>query len=307
MPFTGVLRPGFVQLRVHDMDAALRHYRDRIGLSEVSRESDGRVYLKAYDEFDRHSIVLRQTDEAGMDVMGWKVLDDATLDDCARRIAALGIEVADVEAGEQPGVGRRKRFAAPTGHRFDLYAQMALSDDGPMTENPDVWREDPAGMKAIRFDHCLLYGDDIDGALEVFTEALGFKLAECVKAEDGMLLAVFLSCSGKAHDIAFIRHPEKDKFHHCAFLLEDWSDIGHAADIMARYDISIDTGPTRHGITRGKTVYFFDPSGNRNEVFAGGYHYYPDHPLRVWSVDQLGKSIFYYQRELNERFMSVVT
>ena len=24
-------------------------------------------------------------------------------------------------------------------------------------------------------------------------------------------------------------------------------------------------------LTRGKTIYFFDPSGNRNEAFAGGY------------------------------------
>ena len=35
--------------------------------------------------------------------------------------------------------------------------------------------------------------------------------------------------------------------------------------------IDIDIGPTRHGITRGHTIYFFDPVGNRNEVFTGGY------------------------------------
>ena len=32
-----------------------------------------------------------------------------------------------------------------------------------------------------------------------------------------------------------------------------------------------------------------------------------DNPKRVWSIDKIGKAIFYYQRELNERFMSVVT
>jgi hypothetical protein len=44
-----------------------------------------------------------------------------------------------------------------------------------------------------------------------------------------------------------------------------------------------------------------------NEVFAGGFIYYPDNPKRVWSIDKIGKAVFYYQRELNERFMSVVT
>ena len=43
-------------------------------------------------------------------------------------------------------------------------------------------------------------------------------------------------------------------------------------------DVSVDIGPTQHGITRGETIYFFDPAGNRNEVFAGGYFSYPDRP-----------------------------
>src|SRR5690606_38882507 len=118
-------------------------------------------------------------------------------------------------------------------------------------------------------------------------------------------IAVWLTCSNKAHDIALVQQEEADKFHHVAFNLENWYDVAHAGDVMAFYDIPIDIGPTRHGITRGHTIYFFDPSGNRNEVFSGGYTYYPDNPTRVWSADQLGKGIFYYERELNEAFLSV--
>ena len=42
-------------------------------------------------------------------------------------------------------------------------------------------------------------------------------------------------------------------------------------------------------------------------MFAGGFIYYPDNPKRVWSMDKIGKAVFYYQRELNEPFMSAVT
>ncbi len=42
-------------------------------------------------------------------------------------------------------------------------------------------------------------------------------------------------------------------------------------------------------------------------MFTGGYQYYPDNPTLVWTEDQLGKAIFYYERELNERFMTVTT
>ncbi len=33
----------------------------------------------------------------------------------------------------------------------------------------------------------------------------------------------------------------------------------------------------------------------------------PDHPVRVWSADQTGKAIFYYEKAINETFLSVVT
>ena len=80
-----------------------------------------------------------------------------------------------------------------------------------------------------------------------------------------------------------------------------------AADIMGKYNISIDIGPTRHGITRGRTIYFFDPSGNRNEVFCGDYTWYPDREPITWDTDELGKAIFFHDRRLNESFLSVVT
>lgn len=307
MAMTGVLRPGFVQIRVLDMAAALTHYCDRIGLFEVSREADGRVYLHAMDEFDRHSVILREADAPGMDVMGFKVREDADLDRFEERLKGVGMEVEHVPAGEQPGVGRRISFVAPTGHRFDLYAQIEPCGKGPQTQNPDVCQMDPKGMEAQRFDHCLLYGDDLDGTERVFVEALDFDVTETVTAPDGMRIASFMSCSNKAHDLAIVRHAEKGKFHHASFLLEDWSQVGRAADLITRYDVSLDIGPTRHGITRGKTIYFFDPSGNRNEVFAGGYHYYPDNPRRNWDAEEVGKAIFYYERQLNDRFMDVVT
>ena len=84
-------------------------------------------------------------------------------------------------------------------------------------------------------------------------------------------------------------------------------DVLKAADIISKKNVPLDIGPTRHGITRGETIYFFDPSGNRNEVFSGGYIYYPDKPVLTWTDDELGKAIFYHDRKLNEKFLSVFT
>jgi catechol 2,3-dioxygenase len=306
MAHTGVLRPGFIQLRVLDMAAAVEHYTKRIGLHQVSEGADGRVYLKSADEFDHHSFVLRRADTAGFDLMAFKVRADADLDAFEKRIVAYGYPVDHVPAGEQPGIGRRIGWTLASGHRIELFAQADQSDPRPNVHNPDVWIAEPHGMRARRFDHALLYGPEIEKNLEFFEKVLDFSCAERLDMPDGVL-AIWLTAGMKAHDIAFVKYPEPGKFHHASFELENWNDVGHAADIIARYDISIDIGPTRHGITRGQTIYFFDPSGNRNEVFTGGYTYYPDHPTRTWDHEQVGKAIFYYEREMNEAFLSVVT
>jgi catechol 2,3-dioxygenase len=62
--------------------------------------------------------------------------------------------------------------------------------------------------------------------------------------------------------LAFVKGPDK-KLHHAAFFVDNWYDVMKAADILTRYEVPIEVTPTRHGITRGETVYFFDPSGDK--------------------------------------------
>ncbi|WP_174575403.1 catechol 2,3-dioxygenase [Thiosocius teredinicola] len=307
MSMTGVLRPGHVQIRVMDMGEALTHYKERLGLQETDRDASGRVYLKGWDERDWFSVVLREADEPGMDFMAFKVDSVDTLRRLEGRVREFGCNVETIPAGELNHCGERVRFDSPTGHTFELYAEKDYKGTQMGLLNPDPWHEECLkGMQAQRFDHCLLYGDDLDGTIKLFTEVLGFKEAEQVYDGD-LQIGTFLTCGMKAHDLAVIRHTEKNKFHHASFLLGSWEDVLRAADIIGRYKMSLDIGPTRHGITRGRTIYFFDPSGNRNEVFAGDYTYYPDYEPITWTADELGGAIFYHNQTLNERFLTVVT
>ena len=313
MAMQGILRPGLIQLRVTDLDKTLEHYVDHIGLNEVGRDGD-RVFLKGWDEFDHHSVTLRKADAAGLDFFSFKCDSEQTVAHYRQRIEAYGLAVEDIAAGEQPGFGKRIRFEIASGHKIELYSEVELAEQHPILENPDCIPVEKRGemmlrgMKANRFDHGLLYGPNVMEVKKFFEQVLDFKTAEQVDHEDrSQQFAIWLTCSTKAHDIAFVEHAEPGKFHHIAFQLGDWTDIGNAADIIAIQDISLDLGPTRHGITRGQTIYFFDPSGNRNEVFAGGYSYYPDNPTRKWTMDQVGKGIFYHDRKLNEAFLEVIT
>ena len=304
----GVVRPGHVQIRVLDMDEAVAHYRDLVGLIEVETDSAGRVYLKGWTEVDKFSVVLREADEPGMDFMGFKVLNNEVLDQLTQEIKNFGCNVDEIPEGELNGCGRRTRFDSPTGHIFEIYADKEQTGKwGLSNVNPEAWPRGLEGMAATRFDHCLLYGDDIDGVLDLFRDVLGFELAEQVIDPEGNRAAQFLTVSMKAHDIAFIKHDEKGKFHHASFYVATWQDVLKAADLISMNDVSIDIGPTRHGLTHGETIYFFDPSGNRNEVFCGGDYHYPDHEPVTWKAEDLGKAIFYHDRVLNEAFLGVLT
>ena len=119
----GVIRPGHVQIRVLDLDEALIHYRDRLGLIEVGRDEQNRAYLKGWTEVDAFSVVLREADEPGMDFMGFKVTSPEQLETLRQELVERGRHVETIPAGELDGCGERIRFDSPTGHFFELFAE----------------------------------------------------------------------------------------------------------------------------------------------------------------------------------------
>jgi catechol 2,3-dioxygenase len=311
MAMTGVLRPGHAQIRVLDIEEGVRHYRDVLGLVETGRDAQGRVYLKCWDERDHHSVILRQADRAGIDFFAFKVLDKATLNKLEGDLQAYGVSTERIPAGELLETGERVRFEIPSGHKIELYAEKTAVGNGLQVLNPAPWtKASENGIAPVRLDHCLLYGPNVAAVQKLFTEVLGFYLVERVLTPDGAgNVAIWLSCSHKVHDIAFVEHAEPGKLHHLSFMLESWDEVLRAADIMSMNNVPIDIGPTRHGITRGCTIYAWDPSGNRFETFMGGYQPYPDYEMTTWSFDGLGSGggLDYPQRKLHETFLSVVT
>src|SRR5882757_9579815 len=70
-PDMSVTRLGYMHARVTDLAEARRHYSDTLGL-RITLEEPGKLYLKAWDEYDHHSVVLEEGG-VGMVKMGYKV------------------------------------------------------------------------------------------------------------------------------------------------------------------------------------------------------------------------------------------
>lgn len=300
----GILRLSHAELRVPDLELSTAYYTEVVGLIETAREDD-RVFLKGWDEQQHHSVILRYAPTYGLETLGFKVQDAADLDDLAGRIEAAGIAVKRFGVGELgPGSGETVRFTAGSGHVVDLVHAMEQVGNALPLHNPPPEPQGMAGMHPPRIDHIFLMCEDVDGITAFFVDVLGFRLTEQILADDGHQLITFLERTHTAHDIAFVTGPN-GAFHHVAFWVDDWNDLRRSADICAYHGVRIDAGPTRHGATRGWGLYFFDPAGNRNEVYTGGYWADPDREPITWTEAEMGRAVFYYEGVVDQSFLTV--
>lgn len=303
----GAMRMGYMHVKVTDLAEAKKHYGDTVGLYQTL-EQDGRVYYKGWDEWDHHSVVIEEGG-VGFVKTGFKCEKPEDVAEIEKKAQAYGYPVRRMAAGENPEVGDGISVTLPSGHQIDFYSYMTPIGLEVGTHNPDAFPRHMVGIGAPRLDHALLWVDDVPGIERFFMECVGMWATERVRSsmdDDATTIATWLTLGESNHDIALLDAPE-NKIHHFAFEMRSWDDILKSADIFSMDDVPIDIGPTRHGITRGTTIYFFDPAGNRNETFAGGYRCFRDRPTVIWTPDQLGKAIFYHSRELNERFLTVAT
>ncbi len=300
----GILRLNHAVIRVPDLELANAYYCEVVGLIETAR-TDDRVYLKAWDEHQHHSIILQAAPTYGLDSLGFKVEFRTDLDELGARIEERGIATERFDVGDLgPGTGATCRFASPSGHTIDLVHDMAQVGNGLPLNNPPPAPIELTGIAPPRIDHIFLMCEDVDGVTAFFREVLDFRLTEQIVADDGYQLVTFLERTHTPHDIAFMTGPDCG-FHHVAFWVDEWHDLRRAADTCAYHGVSIDAGPTRHGATRGCGLYFFDPAGNRNEMYTGGYWFDPDDEPTTWTEAEMGRAIFYYEGQVDQSFMTV--
>ena len=301
------MRMGYLHVKVTDLAEAKNHYMNTVGLYPTLEQGNS-VFFKAWDEWDHHSVVIEEGG-VGFSKAGYKCETPEDVAEIERKATAFGYPVRRMTAGENPEVGDGISVTLPSGHEMQFYSSMTSWGLEVGTHNPDAFPLHMVGIGAPRLDHMMIWVNDVPETERFFREVVGMYVTERIMTsldDDAEQIGSFLTLGESNHDIALVANPE-NKIHHFAFEMRSWDDILRAADLFSMLDVPIDIGPTRHGITRGTTIYFFDPSGNRNETFAGGYRCYRDRPTVTWTADQIGKGIFYHARELNERFMTVAT
>ena len=301
----GILRLSHVDVTVVDLDLAVAYYTEVMGMLVVERDENS-IYLKCWDEADHHSLRLVYAPRTGMEQMSFKVEKEDDLSNLENAVAKYGFPVSRISKGESVGQGESIRFETPSGHVMELVHDVERVGRLNGSINPKPFVEGVPGIAPPRMDHILVTAEEVSEASKFYMDVLGFRLTEQLLDGDGHQVATWMERSHSPHDLAVVSGPNGG-LHHFAYWLDDWDHVRKSADILAYNGISIDVGPTRHGITRGNTIYFFDPLGTRNEVFTGGYRPDPDFPTITWTEDNIGRAVFYFEGDLNKRFMKVQT
>lgn len=180
-----IAKLGHVAIVSTDLEKSLWFFKEIVGLEETE-EVDGVHYLRAWGDFEHHTLSLTAGSESRIDHIAWKAKRREDVKSFAVLLEDAGVDVSKLEAGVEKGQGEAIRFQLPSGHFFEIYFDMektkADSERKAALKNQTykAWRK---GISPRRIDHVNIgTNGDPNVVINFLAEKLGFKIREYIKA-----------------------------------------------------------------------------------------------------------------------------
>ena len=271
-PSFDVAHLGHLELLTNKPDESQRFFVDVYGLTESGREGDS-VYLRAWDDYEFHTLKLTASKTTGMAHAGYRASSEAALQRRVAVIEDMGCGIGWTEG--DLGHGRAYRFRSPDGHVFELYYDTRKYEP-PEGERPALkniaQRYHGRGVAVRRLDHFNLLARDVSEIRDFLTKALGSRVTEQIQLDNGRLGGCWFTVNNKSYDVAFTEDHSggRGRFHHITYAVDQREDVLRAADIFLENSVFIETGPHKHAIQGTFFLYVYEPAGNRVEVANAG-------------------------------------
>jgi catechol 2,3-dioxygenase len=280
---------GHAELRVRDLEASREFFTGALGLF-VSEETDDQVYLRAWQDWDHHTLLLTRARESGFGHVAWRVQGPGDLKGHERELKSLGVEVEWLEGST--GHGDSLRFRSPrSGIPVELYWEVekfSCTDPALVSRLPShPQRYTGKGIAPRRFDHANFLVDDVRAEQEWFSDVLGIRHNYYVEL-GGQRMGSWLAKTNVSHEIAFMRNKNQDgdQLHHVAYFLDSPDQLIRAATLLVDAGYELEWGPGTHGTSGAIFLYAFEPSGHRIEVWTGGLLLFaPDWQALRWDTE----------------------
>ncbi|MGQ7792604.1 catechol 2,3-dioxygenase [Faunimonas sp. B44] len=271
-PCFDVAHLGHVELLTNRPEESLAFFVNVLGLTESGRDG-GSVFLRAFDDYEFHTLKLTAADTTGVGHVGYRCASPQALVRRVRAIEALGCGIgwSDGDLGHGPAY----RFRDPDGHVFELYYEThryaAPEGERPALKNI-AQRYHGRGVCVRRLDHLNMLAADVGAIRDFMPKALGSRVTEQIVLDDGTVAGCWFTVNNKSYDIAYTRDHtgRQGRFHHVTYAVDQREDVLRAADIFLENGVFIETGPHKHAIQGTFFLYVYEPAGNRVEVANAG-------------------------------------
>ena len=286
-PCFDVAHLGHVELLTDRFEESLAFFVNVYGLTEAGREGDS-VYLRAWDDYEFHSLKLTASNTTGMAHCGYRTSSEAALHRRVEAIEAMGLGIGWTDG--DLGHGRSYRFNSPDGHVFELYWETNKYK-APERERPSLkniaQRFHGRGAAPRRIDHFNLLATDVSKMRDFMVQAMGSRVTEMIQLDNGRIGGCWFTVNNKGYDMACTEDHSgaRGRFHHLTYAADHRDDILRAADVFLENGVFIETGPHKHAIQGTFFLYVYEPAGNRIEIANAGARLVldPDWETVVWT------------------------
>ncbi|HKX16928.1 MAG TPA: VOC family protein [bacterium] len=303
-----------VELLTPRLEESRWFFHDLLGFEESGREGPS-IYLRAYEDFYHHTLKLTEADGPGLGHIAWRTPSAGALEVVVGRLESTGL-ARGWHDGDR-GHGRAFRFVTPDGHPMEAlwdveYYQAPPGKRSQLRNRPQ--KRPLRGVPARRLDHVNLMASSVAEVRRFFMDVLGFRLREQKIGERGVEVGAWLSVSPMVHEVAVMRDGTgaAGRLHHVAYWYGYPQHLIDLADLCAEYEVPVEAGPGKHGVTQGLFMYTREPGGSRVELFGdSGYLIFdPEWKTVVWDVaneSDLEKSSIWFGGRLPETFYTYGT
>jgi catechol 2,3-dioxygenase len=283
---------GHVEIYTDRFDESLDFFTRVFGL-KLSGRDDTSAYLRAWDDYEFHSLKLTRHHTTGVGHIGYRADSPEAL---ARRVAAIqasGYKTHGWTDGDM-GHGPAFRFEDPFGHVFEIYWDTrkfhGQGADAPALKNT---ASAFTGVPPRRIDHLNLLSEDVTEFRRFMETCLGSRVTEMIQLDNGRIGGCWFTVNNKTYDLACTEEHGRGngRLHHVTYATDQREDILRAADLFLQAGVHIETGPHKHAIQGTFFLYVWEPAGNRVELANAGARLIldPDWQTVVWTETERKK------------------
>jgi len=258
-----------------------------LGLPEPETQDDGTLAYRLDEAIYR--FVLRQSENDGIDALGWEVDTPEDFAAVLSRAEKAGARPAEESPVRSRDVARLAAFTGPDDVRNELV--IGLKRAAAPFRSEAVAGGFRTG--AMGLGHAVLVASDPQAAGRFYGDVLGMRLSQQLRVRIGPFLikGVFLHCNPRHHSLALFDIPARGRLQHVMIEVNELRDLGLAWERAKRLAVPITLTLGQHPQPDGMiSFYGMTPSGFEFEIGAQGKLIDPGNfePIELFATSDWG-------------------